>query len=144
MAAADGGTGGGSGAGTGGGSGGEAQPPPEVRIGTANNSAFNFGAHGTANTTNVTDAAPQDAAQHELLEAVHALRQDLERFVATEDTRVLDAELVAAEEEIGTSGAASRTRLERLRDALAAAGTAVTALGSGAAVGESVAALLRG
>ncbi|WP_367125504.1 hypothetical protein [Streptomyces phytohabitans] len=138
MAAADGGT-----TGTDGAGGGQ---PPGVRIDRADNSAFNFGQGGSASTTNTTYGGGQgpDPAQRALLDAVRKLREDLDRFVATDDTRVLDAELVAAEDEIDTSGAASRTRLEALRDALATAGTFVAALGSGVAVSESVASLLRG
>lgn len=115
-----------------------------VRIETANNSAFNFGEHGSAQTTNVVQAPGQDPAQQELLAAVRALREDLGRFVRNEETEALDAELGATEEEITGSGAAGPGRLRKLRDSLAAAGSVVTALGSGVAVGQAVTALLGG
>jgi hypothetical protein len=75
---------------------------------------------------------------------VRTLRGDLGRLVSTDTTEVLDAELVATEEEITQDGAAGRGRLERLRDSLATAGSIVTALGSGVAVGQAVTALLGG
>ncbi|MFF0446776.1 hypothetical protein ACFYT4_10225 [Streptomyces sp. NPDC004609] len=113
-----------------------------IRIGSLDGSAVNFGSHGSATTTHVTHAAVEPVQQRELLEAVRALRGDLARFAATEDREILDAELVATEEEITASGAADRTRLQRLRDSLASAGDVVGALGSGLAVGELVASLL--
>ncbi|WP_246150668.1 hypothetical protein [Streptomyces qinzhouensis] len=107
-------------------------------------SALAFGANSTASTTNNTGAAVDDPVQRELLAAVRALRTDLERLVATEATEVLDAELVAAEEEITASGAAGPARLERLRASLTAAGEWVGALGSGVAVAQLVTALVGG
>ncbi|MEO3978547.1 hypothetical protein [Streptomyces sp. CAU 1734] len=134
MAAADGGTGGGSHGG-----------PPNVHIGSADNSALNFGSHGSATTNNTWAAGPAaDPAQRELLEAVRALRDDLGRFAPFDSREILDAELVATEEEITSSGAAAPGRLERLRGALAVAGGSVAALASSIAVGEAVTALLRG
>lgn len=115
-----------------------------VRIDSAQNSAFNFGDHGSAQTTNITPTDGQDPAQQELLAAVRSLREDLGRLVATEATEVLDAELVATEQEITQDGAAERGRLERLSTSMAAVGEAVTALGSGVAVGQAVATLLGG
>lgn len=114
-----------------------------VHIGSVANSALTFGAHSTATTTNVSHGE-SDTAQRELLAAVRALRADLARFVSTPDTEVLDAELVATEEEITASGEAGRPRLERLRSSLASAGEWAGALGSGVAVAELVAALLGG
>ncbi|MFI6285137.1 hypothetical protein ACIBCM_10315 [Streptomyces sp. NPDC051018] len=113
-----------------------------IRIGSLDGSAVNFGSHGSATTTNVTQTVAEPVQQRELLEAVRALREDLARFTATEDMEVLDAELVATEEEITASGAADRNRLQRLRDSLTSAGEVVAALGSGLAVGELVASLL--
>ncbi len=115
-----------------------------VRIDAAQNSAFNFGDHGSAQTTNITPADGRDAVQQELLAAVRSLREDLGRLVATEATEVLDAELVATEQEIVQDGAVQRGRLERLSTSMAAVGEAVTALGSGVAVGQAVATLLGG
>ncbi|MFE0426667.1 hypothetical protein [Streptomyces sp. NPDC058953] len=123
---------------------GEADGPgPRVSIGTANNSAFAFGTYGNASTTNTTEVAG-DPAQRELLAAVRALRADLERLVASPAVEVLDAELVAAEDEITTEGAAGQDRLERLRASLTAAGEWVGALASGVAVAELVGALIGG
>ncbi|MGW6457606.1 hypothetical protein ACWF94_17100 [Streptomyces sp. NPDC055078] len=112
-------------------------------IGSVDNSALTFGANSTATTTNTTHAAT-DPAQQALLAAVRELRADLARFTAAPAAEVLDAELVAAEEEIAASGAVGRGRLERLRGGLASAGDLVAALGSGVAVAELVAALLGG
>ncbi|MGV9313234.1 hypothetical protein ACWDR0_13715 [Streptomyces sp. NPDC003691] len=119
-------------------------PGASVHIGTVSHSAMAFGAHSTATTHNTTAAAVDDPVQRELLTAVRALRADLERLVATAATEVLDAELVAAEEEITASGAAGPARLERLRASLAAAGEWAGVLGSGVAVAELVSALLGG
>ncbi|MFE4829100.1 hypothetical protein [Streptomyces sp. NPDC056672] len=114
-------------------------------------SAIGIGDHNTVTNTNTntntgTGATGQvsDPAQAELLAAVRALREDLGRFVATDGTAVLDAELVAAEEEITTAGAAGPGRLAGLRDALALTGGVVGTLASGVAVGEAVGALLGG
>ncbi|WP_405985055.1 hypothetical protein [Streptomyces sp. NBC_00872] len=120
---------------------------PEVRIGSVSGSAIGIGDHNTVTNTNTgTGATGQasDPAQAELLAAVRALREDLGRFVATDGTAVLDAELVAAEEEITTAGAAGPGRLAGLRDALALTGGVVGTLASGVAVGEAVGALLGG
>ncbi|MFF1417287.1 hypothetical protein [Streptomyces sp. NPDC058280] len=116
---------------------------PGVRIGSVSGSAFSIGDHNTVTNTNGAEAAG-DPAQAELLAAVQALRADLARFVATDDTAALDAELVAAEEEITTAGAAGPGRLARLRDALAVAGGVAGTLASGVAVGQAVGALLGG
>ncbi|MFD5032786.1 hypothetical protein ACFVWX_22325 [Streptomyces sp. NPDC058220] len=116
---------------------------PGVRIGSVSGSAFSIGDHNTVTNTNGAQAA-SDPAQAELLAAVQALRADLARFVATDDTAALDAELVAAEEEITTAGAAGPGRLARLRDALAVAGGVAGTLASGVAVGQAVGALLGG
>nr|EIF93421.1 hypothetical protein [Streptomyces tsukubensis NRRL18488] len=104
-----------------------------------------FGAGSTASTVNHTaGAVVDDPVQRELLAAVRALRADLERLVATAGTEILDAELVAAEDEITASGAAGPARLERLRGALTTAGEWVGVLGSGVAVAELVTALTGG
>ncbi|RDG35805.1 hypothetical protein [Streptomyces corynorhini] len=115
----------------------------DVRIGSVTGGAVGIGDHNTVSVTNNQGVAG-DPAQAELLAAVQTLRADLARFVASDRTAGLDAELVAAEEEIAASGAASPGRLARLRDALAVAGTTVATLASGVAVAESVTALLGG
>ncbi|MFD7899379.1 hypothetical protein [Streptomyces sp. NPDC059743] len=116
-----------------------------VRIGSVSGSAISIGDHNTVTNTNTGGAGQvSDPAQAELLAAVRALREDLARFVATDGTAVLDAELVAAEEEITTAGAAGPGRLARLRDALALAGGVAGTLASGVAVGQAVGALLGG
>ncbi|MGW6745879.1 hypothetical protein ACWGDX_34940 [Streptomyces sp. NPDC055025] len=112
-------------------------------------SAIGIGDHNTVTNTNTGAGAGatgqvSDPAQAELLAAVRALREDLGRFVATDGTAVLDAELVAVEEEITTVGAAGPGRLAGLRDALALTGGVVGTLASGVAVGEAVGALLGG
>ncbi|MEU3601362.1 hypothetical protein ABZ714_21975 [Streptomyces sp. NPDC006798] len=124
--------------------GGAADPVPPVHIGSANNSAFAFGSHARASTVNNPTAPGGDPVQLELLEAVRTLRADLERLVPTPAIEVLDAELVEAEAEISSAGAAGPARLERLRTSLAAAGEWVGALGSGVAVAQLVTALVGG
>ncbi|MEU5161909.1 hypothetical protein AB0G74_20220 [Streptomyces sp. NPDC020875] len=124
--------------------GGAGDPVPPVHIGSANNSAFAFGTHARASTVNNTTSGTGDPVQLELLEAVRTLRADLERLVPTPAIEVLDAELVEAEEEISSAGAAGPARLERLRTSLAAAGEWVGALGSGVAVAQLVTALVGG
>ncbi|GAA1934100.1 hypothetical protein GCM10009837_69950 [Streptomyces durmitorensis] len=86
----------------------------------------------------------RDRAQEELLSAVRRLREDLRRAAVDGRTTALDAELAAAEAEIASPGGAGPGRLARLRTALADAGTGIGALASGAAVAESVRALLGG
>ncbi|MEV0255922.1 hypothetical protein AB0H82_16870 [Streptomyces sp. NPDC050732] len=90
----------------------------------------------------------RDRAQEELLSAVRRLREDLDldlgRAAVDGRTAVLDAELAAAEAEIASTGGAGPGRLARLRTALADAGAGIGVLASGAAVAESVRALLGG
>ncbi|MFF3751118.1 hypothetical protein ACFYYH_11745 [Streptomyces sp. NPDC002018] len=127
------------------GSDGSRQERPAVHIGSVSGSAIGIGDHNTITHHDTGGAGrPGDPAQAELLAAVRALRADLARFVASDSTVVLDAELVAAEEEITTAGAAGPGRLAGLRDALALAGGITGTLASGVAVGEAVAALLGG
>lgn len=114
---------------------------PGVHIGSIDNSAVGVGDHNQVSYV----AAPTpgtDAAQAELLAAIRELRADLGRFVETPQRQELDAELAAAEGEIDTTGAAGSGRLARLRQALDLATPLTASLASGAAVAQSVAALL--
>ncbi|MFJ5674371.1 hypothetical protein [Streptomyces sp. NPDC093097] len=109
--------------------------------------AFAIGDHNTVTHTgsNVQGAAPAvDPAQEALLQAVHALREDLGRAVETPEVRALTAELADTEGEITGSGAAAPGRLARLRTALSDAGAVVSLLSSGAAAVQAVGALLGG
>ncbi|NEA39051.1 hypothetical protein [Streptomyces sp. SID11385] len=114
-----------------------------VHIGSVEGSAF---AIGDGNKVSYVrgGTAPGDEAQAALLAAVTGLRADLARFTASPDNAALDAELAAVEGEITTGGSASRGRLTRLREAVDVAGPLVGALASGAAVVESLVALLGG
>ncbi|MFI8434990.1 hypothetical protein ACIGJO_14740 [Streptomyces sp. NPDC079020] len=111
-----------------------------VHVGSVTGSAFAIGDHNTV--TQHQHAAPADETQAELLRAVRELRADLERFVASDATEILDAELVSVAEEIEGAGAATPGRLARLREALTAAGALTGTLASGIAVGQALAALL--
>ncbi|WP_432152283.1 hypothetical protein [Streptomyces sp. bgisy029] len=113
-----------------------------VHIGSVTGSAFAVGDHNTV--TQHQHAGPADEAQAELLQAVRELRADLARFVTSDATEVLDAELVSVADEIETSGAAEPGRLARLQQALTAAGTVTGTLASGVAVAEALRALLGG
>ncbi|MYR95113.1 hypothetical protein GTW60_16100 [Streptomyces sp. SID4937] len=113
-----------------------------MHIGSVTGSAFAVGDHNTV--TQHQHAGPADEAQAELLRAVQELRADLARFVTSDDTEVLDAELVSVADEIETSGAAAPGRLARLQQALTAAGTVTGTLASGVAVAEALRALLGG
>ncbi|MFC9857344.1 MULTISPECIES: hypothetical protein [unclassified Streptomyces] len=113
-----------------------------VHVGSVTGSAFAIGDHNTV--TQHQHAAPADETQAELLRAVRLLRADLERFVPSDTTQILDAELVSVEEEIETGGAAAPGRLARLQEALTAAGALTGTLASGVAVGQALAALLGG
>ncbi|WP_299532503.1 hypothetical protein [uncultured Streptomyces sp.] len=115
---------------------------PGVHIGSVTGSAFAVGDHNTV--TQHQGAAAADERQEALRREVLRLREDLARFVASDATQALDAELDSVAEEIGTAGAASQGRLVRLREAMDAAGALVATLASGVAVGESLAALLGG
>ncbi|WP_431034117.1 hypothetical protein ACQYWQ_10895 [Streptomyces sp. P6-2-1] len=116
---------------------------PGVHIGSVEGSAF---AIGDGNEVSYVrgETAPADETQAALLAAVTALRADLARFTRTPENAALDTELAAVEGEITAGGAASRGRLGRLRDAVDVAGPLVGALASGAAVVESLVALLGG
>ncbi|MFE9252102.1 hypothetical protein [Streptomyces sp. NPDC007088] len=116
---------------------------PTVHIGSVDNSAVGIGDHNVVSHVRGRGPAP-DPAQAELLAAVRALREDLGRFVATSQNEALDAELSATEGEIDTAGAAAPGRLARLRQALDLAGPLAASLASGAAVAQSLAALLGG
>ncbi|MEI7033095.1 hypothetical protein [Streptomyces pratensis] len=118
------------------------QPQRTVHIGSVTGSAFAVGDHNTV--TQHQHTGPADAAQAELLRAVRELRADLARFVASDTTAVLDAELVRVEDEIETSGAAEPGRLAGLRTALTAAGALTGSLASGVAVADALTALLGG
>lgn len=124
------------------------QPRPQpqsqrpVHIGSVTGSAFAVGDHNTV--TQHQHAGPADETQAELLQAVRELRADLARFVTSDATEVLDAELVSVADEIETSGAAEPGRLARLQQALTAAGTVTGTLASGVAVAEALRALLGG
>ncbi|WP_405647160.1 hypothetical protein [Streptomyces uncialis] len=118
-------------------------PGAGIRIGSVSHSALNFGSHGSATTTN-SPPGSAGPGQDALLAAVRALRADLTRLEATRDARILDAELVATEEEITGSGGAGPGRLALLRDSLADAGQVAGALVSGVALAELLAALLGG
>ncbi|MFD8726409.1 hypothetical protein [Streptomyces sp. NPDC059611] len=120
----------------------QSQPQRTVHIGSVTGSAFAVGDHNTV--TQHQHAGPADEAQAELLRAVRELRADLARFVTSDDTEVLDAELVSVVDEIETSGAAAPGRLARLQQALTAAGTVTGTLASGVAVAEALRALLGG
>ncbi|MEV7196280.1 hypothetical protein AB0N81_31425 [Streptomyces sp. NPDC093510] len=85
-----------------------------------------------------------DPAQAELLGLVRRLRDDLARTVTTPQTALLNAELADAEVEMVATGEAAPGRLTRLRQALADASAVTGVLASGAAVAESVRALLGG
>ncbi|UJB43569.1 hypothetical protein [Streptomyces sp. A1-5] len=109
--------------------------------------AFAIGDHNTVthHGANVQGAgATVDPAHEELLRAVRALREDLGRAVETPEVRALTAELAGTEEEITGTGAATPGRLARLREVLTDASAVVGLLSSGAAVVQSVAALLGG
>ncbi|MFJ9638146.1 hypothetical protein [Streptomyces sp. NPDC101178] len=118
------------------------QPQRTVHIGSVTGSAFAVGDHNTV--TQHQHAGPAGEAQAELLQAVRELRADLARFVTSDATEVLDAELVSVADEIETSGAAEPGRLARLQQALTAAGTVTGTLASGVAVAEALRALLGG
>lgn len=125
------------------GTSGEGPGRPTVHIGSVDNSAVGIGDHNVVSNVRGTGPAT-DPAQAELLAAIRALREDLGRFVATPQNEALDAELATAEGEIGTAGAAAPGRLARLRQALDLAGPLTASLASGAAVAQSLAALLGG
>lgn len=118
--------------------------PAGVHIGSVHGSAVSIGDHSSAHNVNNHADGSQDPVQAELLEAVRALRGDLARFLATDGTARLDAELAAAEDEIAGSGAASRSRLARLREALTLVGPVTSGLASAVAVAQSVRTLLGG
>lgn len=118
------------------------KPPRGVHIGSVTGSAFAVGDHNTV--TQNQNVAPVADEQAELLRTVLELRADLARFVATNATEALDAQLAAVAEEIETEGAAAPGRLARLRDSMEAAGAFVATLASGVAVGHELAALLGG
>ncbi|QWQ41617.1 hypothetical protein KME66_11785 [Streptomyces sp. YPW6] len=118
------------------------RPGPAVHIGSVTGSAFAVGDHNTV--TQHQHAGPADATQAELLRAVRELRADLARFVTTDTTQALDAELVSVSDEIETAGAAEPGRLARLQRALDAAGALTGTLASGVAVAEALSALLGG
>ncbi|MFJ4966184.1 hypothetical protein ACIP6P_27675 [Streptomyces sp. NPDC088729] len=113
-----------------------------MHIGTVTGSAFAVGDHNTV--TQHQHPGPADEGQAELLRAVRELRADLARFVATDTTEILDAELVSVEDEIESAGAAAPGRLARLQQALTAAGALTGTLASGVAVAESLSTLLGG
>ncbi|MEV1090594.1 hypothetical protein [Streptomyces microflavus] len=118
------------------------QPQRTVHIGSVTGSAFAVGDHNTV--TQHQHAGPADESQAELLRAVQELRADLARFVASDTTEVLDAELVSVADEIETAGGAAPGRLARLQQALTAAGALTGTLASGVAVAEALRALLGG
>ncbi|MER7622523.1 hypothetical protein [Streptomyces sp. NPDC126503] len=106
-------------------------------VSVGDNNQVSYTVHGAG-------AAARDPLQEELLTAIRALRADLGRLVATDETTVLEAELADAEDEIEGTGAAGRPRLARLRLALTDAGAVTGILASGVAVGQAVGALLGG
>ncbi|MFI8827471.1 hypothetical protein [Streptomyces sp. NPDC053431] len=103
-----------------------------------------IGDHNTVSYTARGSEPARDPRQEELLQAVRALRADLTRLVASEQTAALDAELSGAQEEIEGTGAAAPGRLTRLRQALADAGAVTGLFASAAAVGQALGALLGG
>ncbi|MGW7415549.1 hypothetical protein [Streptomyces sp. NPDC054863] len=115
---------------------------PGISVGPVTNSAFVVGDHNDVRNEHHGDsgaaAVPRDADQAELLLAVRNLRADLARCTRTEPIAVLDAELVAAEDDITTTGAAAPSRLARLRTALTTAEGVTAMLASGVAVGQAV------
>ncbi|MFG3496751.1 hypothetical protein [Streptomyces sp. NPDC047886] len=119
-----------------------------VHIGSVTGSAFAIGDHNHISTVNTPSGGPRDAAAAELLAAVRELRADLSRLTAAVAERaqvaVLDAELVAVEDEITSGDPVTPGRLARLRDALVSAAPVVELLASGGAVATAVAALLGG
>ncbi|WP_406496758.1 hypothetical protein OG936_21675 [Streptomyces sp. NBC_00846] len=116
---------------------------PAVHLGSVTNSAFAIGNDNTVAQHHHHAAEPGDT-HAELLRAVQDLRADLGRFVASDTTEILDAELVSVTDEIETTGTAAPGRLARLQEALTAAGALTSTLASGVAVGQAVAALLGG
>lgn len=116
---------------------------PSVAFNTVQNSAVSVGDHNTVSYVESPQGAA-DPAQAELLAAIRALREDLGRFTPTPENQTLDAELCDAEDEIDTAGAVGPGRLARLRQALDVAGPLVAGLASGAAVAESLTALMGG
>nr|WP_189304671.1 hypothetical protein [Streptomyces albospinus] len=105
--------------------------------------AFAIGNHNTVTHHQGSAPAP-DPAQQELLQAVRALREDLERLVGSPEITALTAQLADTEGEITDTGAAAPGRLARLRTALTDAGSVVGLLSSGASVVQAVSALLGG
>ncbi|MFJ2739132.1 hypothetical protein ACIO3O_05645 [Streptomyces sp. NPDC087440] len=118
----------------------------EISFGTVSDSAFAIGDHNKVSSTHhgSTDVAPRDEQQAELLLAVRNLREDLARCTRTGPVEVLDAELVATEDDITATGEAAPSRLARLRAALTTAEGVTAMLASGAAVGQAVGGLLGG
>jgi hypothetical protein len=121
-----------------------------VHIGSVTGSAFAVGDHNEVRTVNGPPAGPSATEEQTaaLLTAVRELRADLARLTSAVTQRtevaVLDAELVAVEEEIETGDAVATGRLARLRAALVSAAPVVELLASGGAVATAVAALLGG
>ncbi|WP_031079380.1 hypothetical protein [Streptomyces sp. NRRL S-118] len=126
------------------------RPGRAVHIGSVTGSAFAVGDHNEVSTVNGLAAGPPAAEEQTaaLLTAVRELRADLARLTSAVTQRtevaVLDAELVAVEEEIEAGDAVATGRLARLRAALVSAAPVVELLASGGAVATAVAALLGG
>ncbi|MEU6353966.1 hypothetical protein ABZ896_32320 [Streptomyces sp. NPDC047072] len=92
---------------------------PSVNIsGGVHGSTFAIGSHAHAESHHGVGASGRDAATEELLAAVRELRADLTRVRATDRTAELDTALAETEEEIVTTGQATPTRRERLRQLL--------------------------
>ncbi|GAA3953229.1 hypothetical protein GCM10022384_03410 [Streptomyces marokkonensis] len=101
-------------------------------MGDVSHSTFAIGSHAHAESHH--HAAPQDAADAELLDAVRELRSDLTRVRGTDRIRELDAALADTEEEITRTGSAAPSRRQRLRDLLTDAESVLTLLASAGAL----------
>ncbi|MGI5457236.1 hypothetical protein ACQEWB_29535 [Streptomyces sp. CA-249302] len=111
---------------------------PGVNIGNiSGNNTFAVGSHARAESHHVHQGGgPQlDETAQQLLEAVRALRADLQEKVrSSEQTVALDAALAETETEITTTGQATPTRRERLRELLTDSQALLTVLASAGAV----------
>jgi hypothetical protein len=105
---------------------------PGVSIGDVSHSTFAIGSHAHAESHH--HAAPADAGDAELLDAVRELRADLRRVRGTDQTRDLDAALADTEDEITRTGTAREGRRQRLRELLTDGQSVLTLLASAGTV----------
>ncbi|MET9062481.1 hypothetical protein ABZX99_32225 [Streptomyces antibioticus] len=104
-----------------------------ITIGNVHNGTLAIGSHAYA-VNHRSSEGRSDQATAQLLEAIRALRADLQRVRHTEQTAGLDAVLAATEEEIVATGHTRAGHREYLRAVLTASQTSVSALASAAAV----------